>query len=152
MSLVSGDHIIQHSRTEKLLGANICEDLKWKEQLLNNEQSVVRQLTSRINGLVKVCGLGWLWGYLLNSLQILQNRAARAVTRKFWFTPTRVLLADCGWLSVRQLVSYLSILSAHKMVTSGKPHYMHIALSTIHHSEQDRLLGDKLELERTSML
>ena len=61
-----------------------------------------------------------------------QNRADRAVTRKFWFTPTRVLLADCGWLSVRQLVSYHSILSAHKMVTSKKPLYMHNALSTIH--------------------
>ena len=84
----------------------------------------------------KLCYLIKLWGgceeYLLNSLQILQNRAARAVTRKFWFTPTRILLADCGWLSVRQLVSYHSIHSAHKMVTSGKPLYMHNALSTIH--------------------
>ena len=60
VSLVAGEHIIEHTRTDKLLGDNICEDLKWKEHLLNNEQSVVRQLTSRINGLVKVCGLGWL--------------------------------------------------------------------------------------------
>ena len=37
VSLVAGDHIIEHTRTEKLLGANICEDLKWKEHLLNNE-------------------------------------------------------------------------------------------------------------------
>ena len=58
VSLVAGEHIIEHSRTEKLLGANICEDLKWKEHLLQNEQSVVRQLTGRINGLVKVCARG----------------------------------------------------------------------------------------------
>ena len=60
VSLVAGEHIIEHTRTEKLLGANICEDLKWNEHLLNNEQSVVRQLTSRINGLVKVFARGGL--------------------------------------------------------------------------------------------
>ena len=39
VSLAAGEHIIEHTRTEKLLGANICEDHKWKEHLLNNEQS-----------------------------------------------------------------------------------------------------------------
>ena len=97
--------------------------------ILSNEQSVVRQLTSRINGLTKVCTraskgtrlkvangifisklcyLIELWGgcegYLLTSLQVIQNRAARAVTRKSWFTSTRSLLKDCRWLSVEQLV------------------------------------------------
>ena len=103
--LQAGDHAITQSRTEKLLGGNIAEDLKWREHLLDNEQSLVRQLTSRINGLVmvsqrasfstrlmaangifvsKLCYLIQLWGgtegYLLSSLQVLQNRAARAVT------------------------------------------------------------------------
>ena len=54
VSLQAGDHTVEHKKTEKLLGANICEDLKWREHLLSNEQSVVRQLTSRINGLLKV--------------------------------------------------------------------------------------------------
>ena len=55
VALEAGEHIIRYTRTEKLLGANICEDLKRRENLLSNEQSVVRQLTSRVNGLVKVC-------------------------------------------------------------------------------------------------
>ena len=55
VSLVAGPHIIEHTRTDKLLGANICENLRWKEHLLNNEQSAVRQLTSRINALMQVC-------------------------------------------------------------------------------------------------
>ena len=153
----AGDHMIQHTRTEKLLGANICEDLKWKEHLLSNENSAMRQLSSRINGLVKVCCraskatrlkvangifisklcyLIELWGgcegYLLTALQVLQNRAARAVTRKSWFTATRTLLADCGWLSVRQLVFYHTVLATHKTVTRGKPLYMHTTMSTAH--------------------
>ena len=101
------------------MGDHICEGLKWTEHLQDNEQTLVRQLTSRINGLVKVsslasfstklmvangifvsklCYLIQLWGvadgYLLASLQLLQNRAARAVTGKSWFTPTRRLLKD----------------------------------------------------------
>ena len=39
--------VINADKTEKLLGAHICEDLKWKEHLLNNEQSVVRQLADQ---------------------------------------------------------------------------------------------------------
>ena len=169
--MLAGDHNIINSRTEKRLGAHICEDLKWKEHLLNNEQSAIRQLTSRVNGLVKICEraspgtrlkvangifisklcyLIELWGgceeYLLNSLQILQNRAARAVTRKFWFTPTRILLTDCGWLSVRQLIVYHSVLSAHKTVTSRKPLYMHNAMSTAHPLRTRQATGGQIRL------
>ena len=43
-----------------------------------------------------------LWGgtrnYLLKSLQVLQNQAARTVTGLGWFTPQSVLLHQCGWV------------------------------------------------------
>ena len=49
-----------------------------------------------------------LWGYsdkyLLKTIQILQNKAARVVTGKTWWTPVRILLKDCKWLSINQLV------------------------------------------------
>ena len=88
--------------------------------MLDSEQSLVRQLTSRINGLVmvshcasfstrlmvangifvsKLCYLIQPWGgtegYLLSSLQVLQNRVARDVTGKSWFTPSRQLVEEC---------------------------------------------------------
>jgi hypothetical protein len=50
------------------------------------------------NGIVvsKLIYLIQWWGgcsdYLINFLQILQNRAARLVTRLGWFTPVEVLL------------------------------------------------------------
>ena len=171
VSVQAGDHTVEHTRTEKLLGANICEDLKWREHLLSNEQSVVRQLTSRINGLLKVCAratpttrlkvangifisklcyLIELWGgcesYLLTSLQVLQNRAARAVTRKSWFTATRSLLAECKWLSVRQLVFYHSVLSTHKVVMSGKPLYLYQAMSTAHPLNTRQAAGGQIRM------
>ena len=125
---------------------NISENLKWRAHLLDSEQSLVRQLTSRLNGLVKVskhasfstrlivangifasklCYLVQLWGgteaYLLGHLQVLQNKAARAVTGKTWFTPTRQLLKECRWLNVKQLIFYQSVLQVHKVLLSGKP-------------------------------
>ena len=157
VELQAGEHTIRPTRTEKLLGGNISEDLKWREHLLDNEQSLVRQLTSRINGLVKIshcasfstrlmvangifvsqlCYLIQLWGgaegYLLSSLQVLQNRAARAVTGKSWFTPTRQLLKQCRWLSVRQLVFYQTVLQVHKVLVSGKPDHLSNRFSTDH--------------------
>ena len=69
---------------------------------------------------------------LLASLQVLQNRAARAVTGKSWFTPTRRLLEDCKWLSVRQLVFYQTVMGVHKAVVSGKPDHLSKKFSTDH--------------------
>ena len=140
VSVQAGGHLIQPSQTEKLLGGVISEDLKWKAHLVGSDQSLVKQLTSRINGLVKValrapketrlmvangifisklCYLIQLWGgcekYLVKSLQVLQNRAARLVTGKSWFTPTRRLLQECNWLSVTQLIFYQTVLQTHKV-------------------------------------
>ena len=103
--------------------------MKWKEHLLSGNQSLVSQLSSIINGLLKVASrapiktrlmvangifmsklvyLIQLWGYsdkyLLKTIQILQNKAARVVTGKTWWTPVRILLKDCKWLSINQLV------------------------------------------------
>ena len=169
--LQAGEHRIQPTRTEKLLGAIICEDFKWKEHILNHEESVVRQLTSRINGLTKVCCsasqktrlrvaneifisklcyLIELWGgceaYLISALQVLQNRAARAVSRRSWFTPTRRLLAECKWLGVKQLVFYHGVISTHKTITSRTPHYMHSVLSTTLHLNTRQAAGGDIRI------
>ena len=118
---------------------------------------MVRQLTNRINGLVKVshcasfstrlmvangiflsklCYLIQLWGgadsYLLARLQVLQNKAARAVTGKSWFTSTRRLLEECKWLSVRQLVFYQTVMGVQKIVMSGKPDHLSKKFSNDH--------------------
>ena len=84
----------------------------------------------------KLCYLVQLWGgaegYLLHSLQVIQNRAARAVTMMSWFTPSRILLKKCGWLSVKQLVFYHRVLTAHKIVQTQAPMYLHQKMITSH--------------------
>ena len=95
VSLSAGEHLVIPSQSEKLLGCQISEDLKWKQHLLLSDESVIRQLTSRVNGLClisdkstfetrlmvangiilsKLSYLIQLWGgcddYLLSALQI----------------------------------------------------------------------------------
>ena len=60
---------------------------------------------------------------LLQRLQVQQNRAARIVTKSGWYTSTKVLLTQTGWLSVKQLIEFHSLLLVYKMRKEGKPVY-----------------------------
>ena len=66
-----------------------------------------------------------LWGgsadQLMDPLQKAQNKAARAVTKLDWNTPVRVLLRQCGWLSVQQLAMYHSVVLVYKVMKAESP-------------------------------
>ena len=70
-----------------------------------------------------------LWGgcsnFLIKILQKLQNKAARIITKSEWNTKIETLLNQCGWLSIRQLVSYHSILQVYKTKLNRKPEYFY---------------------------
>ena len=155
VEIQAGQHTITPSDSEKLLGCIISQDLKWRHHITGSDQSMIKQLTSRINGLCmmsskasfttrlmvangivisKLCYLIQLWGgcegYLLHALQVVQNRAARVVTGCSWFTPTRKLLASCNWLSVKQLVEFQTLAMTHKIIMSDSPYYLSKRFST----------------------
>ena len=54
VTLQVGKHTIFPSRQEKLLGCNVSENLKWRNHILENDKSMTRQLSSRINGLAMI--------------------------------------------------------------------------------------------------
>ena len=126
--------VIKPIETEKLLGINIQNDLKWTEYILQNDKSLVKQLTTRLSALRTISKIApfktrlmiangiflsklifqiSLWGgaeeYLLQALQIIQNKAARFVAQRNRYTPVSELLRQCGWLSVRQLAFFHSV-------------------------------------------
>ena len=148
-------HLIKRSNEERLLGAQISDDLKWKVHLSTGEKSLIKSLIGRVNALAKLginatnqtrllaangvfmSSLSYLipaWGgtesYLLDSLQILQNRAARIVTRRNIYTTLTELLQICDWLSVRQLVVYHTVSLTRKIIKTGKPVYLAKRLSS----------------------
>ena len=140
---------IKPIRTEKLLGIFIQNDLKWTEYILNNEKSLIKQLTSRISALKIISRVAnfkvrlviangifcsklifqiSLWGgtedYLIKALQVLQNKAARVVCKGDKFTSVSTLLKQCGWLSVKQLVFFHSVVLVYKTFLTTYPKYI----------------------------
>ena len=69
-----------------------------------------------------------IWGNcskeILNSLQIIQNRAARIIARNSWDISNRENFQNIGWLSVLQLVQYHSILQLHQVKLQKNPHHL----------------------------
>ena len=58
---------------------------------------------------------------MLNALQVCQNRAARAVTRNSWTVSSADTLKQCGWLNVRQLVAFFTVLQMYKISRFRQP-------------------------------
>ena len=83
---------------------------------------------SKLSYLISVWG--GCEGYLLKSLQVIQNKVARVVTKMAWSTPTSILLSECGWLSVRQLAMYHTVVLVYKVLETGTPSYLYSMFST----------------------
>ena len=150
MSMITPTATITASPVEKLLGAYIHEDMKWTEHIMANDDSLIKSLNKRqaaikkislfasfkarkslANGIFmsKLIYLMPLWAgcddNLVKALQVLQNKVARSVTKKNRFTPTKTLMKECGWLTVKQLMIYHSLVQLHKTIQSKKPEYLH---------------------------
>ena len=68
-----------------------------------------------------------------SALQVQQLTAARTVCGwgcLYW--SKKRLLTKVGWLSIRQLIYYQTVLQAHKTIQSGKPRPMFESISTSH--------------------
>ena len=148
--LDTGAEVLEPIDNETLLGPKISNNFLWNLHIRDDETSMFRNLTSKINALHKVSkfanfktrkmvasGLimstfmyiiqayGGCSGYLLSMLQVLQNKAARCVTRLPWLTPTRTLLAQLGWLSMKQMVMYYTLVLLFKVKMDKKPVYIY---------------------------
>ena len=155
VTLMAGEFTIKPSESEKLLGAQLHQSLNWKLHIRDHKGSLLNQLSSRINGLKKICVNGsydtkqmvangvvmskmtyliTLWGgapkYLLGAVQVQQLAAARAVCGVgCWRWSRGKLLDKLGWLSVNQLVFYHSVLQTIKTINTGVPKSLHQAVS-----------------------
>ena len=54
VSMQAGDFTILPSVTEKLLGGQLHQSLQWNLHIRDHKESLMKQLTSRLNGLRKV--------------------------------------------------------------------------------------------------
>ena len=141
--------VITPTPCQKLLGCWVHQDLHWAEYIRGSKDSLCRSLNSRVSALRKIRYLASfknrkiiaegifmsklsyviaLWGGcevgLKKALQVLQNKVAQVVTGKDWTTSKKVLLQQCGWLSVNQLIFYHSVLLVFKVRQNKSPRYL----------------------------
>ena len=148
--IVTPSSTVEPSSTERLLGAEIHHDMRWREHILDSDNSLVKALNKRLGALRKIqkkasfrsrkmiangifmsklIYLMPLWSgceeYMVRALQVIQNKAARSVAKLNKPTPTKILLNTCGWLSVRQLMAYHSLILLHKTLAHQAPKYLY---------------------------
>ena len=154
VTLNTQSEVIQPSQSEKLLGGIISQNLKFTDHVQDNDHSMLKILNNRLNALKKVSHAASfksrkmiangvitsrliylipLWSgcekYLINSLQIVQNKAARLVTKCGRMTPVKSILSQCGWLSVAHLSVYHSLVLVFKILATKSPQYLFDKLS-----------------------
>ena len=155
--------VISPSPVERLLGAQVHQDLHWREHIMDNKDALIKSLNIRVGALKKISIMAsfrtrkiiangifmskliylmpvWMGceEYLADALQVSQNKAARTVTRLDRFTSTKVLLLQCGWLSVRQLMLYHSLVLLHKTIRHKKPEFLHQKVTSGSHQPRTR--------------
>ena len=155
INLNTGSEIIEPSKEERLLGATVTNDFLWKTHLRDHKKSLLSTLKSKNNALSIIChyssfkvrkmfanGLimshilyhiqlyGGTTAELLSAIQVQQNRAARLVCKLPWRTNTKILLDQLGWMNVKQMVAFYSLMSLYKTKQTKLPKYIHEVIST----------------------
>lgn len=172
MLTVENDEIPQ-SRTEKLLGCYLHEDMNWTEHVVDNPKSMTTKIIKSLgdlmragsklstsaklklsNGLImsKILYGCAVWGGVgegsKKKLQYLQNRAARWTLQLGIRTRTSVLLDKCGWLSINQLCTYTSLMELWKILHISANTYWSQRLMNTTGQRQTRAVSDgKVRLE-----
>ena len=133
------------SQAEILLGVTIQSNLKWH----NHINSLLNKLQVRLNALEKLryilpfshrktivegifisvlsyclpvfCGSDQAD---LDSLQVMQNKAARIITNSGIRTNRNTIFNELGWMTVRQLAWYHTALSTYRIRKNREPEYL----------------------------
>ena len=141
---------ITPSVVERLLGAQVHQDMRWKEHIVDSKDALIKSLNKRVgaikkmskttsfktrkmiaNGIFmsKLIYLMPVWmgceDYLVHALQVCQNKVARLVTKLDRFTSTTVLMRQCGWMPVRHLMVYHSLVLLHKTIQHQTPTFLY---------------------------
>ena len=142
--------IIVPSIVERLLGAQVRQDMRWREHLMDNKDFLLKSLNQRIGAIKKISKVSsfktrkmiangifmskliylmpvWMGceEFWVSALQVCQNKAARLVTRLDRYTSTNVLMKQCGWMPVRQLLIYHSLVLFHKVFQHQTPTFLY---------------------------
>ena len=132
-------------KSETMLGCRIQPDLKWHQQILELQS----KLRARLVGLAhikfilpphtrKIISEGMFNSVLVyclplfggcdiqevKSVQVLQNKAASIVTHSPLRAGRQAMFDQLGWLTVKQLICYHTLLTVYRVKKTMEPEYL----------------------------
>ena len=135
------DKIITDKKVTRMLGLNIQNNLLWEGHLTSGKKAVLPGVRRQIglisklarnmsfkarlhltNSLVisRLTYMICIWGNTtpnyITRAQVVLNAAARVVTQRDKFTSQKILMKECGWLTIRELTIYHSLTQLWKTV------------------------------------
>ena len=98
------------------------------KRLSKNASFKTRLMVANATVMSVFCYMIAVWGgteaYIISAAQVIQNRAARLVTKRGWFTSQKILLKETNWLSIRQMIFYHTILQVWRVKKTRRPKYL----------------------------
>ena len=168
------DGVILEESTEKaetLLGCQIQANLKWHLQVKQLKSKLKKRLVglnhikfilpfptrravsdAMFNSILVYCLplFGGCDAQEVKELQVLQNKAARIVTHSPLRAGRQEMFDQLGWLSVKQLILYHSLLTVYRIRNSQEPEYLAYRLSRENRYGNIVLPKSNLSLHRNS--
>ena len=160
-----------NEKFETLLGCMIEPDLKWHKQVdklllkLKIRLAALQQLKGRIPFLLKKRITEGIFTSVLtycipvfggcdrgeiHSLQVMQNKAARLVTKLGRRASREVIFKQVGWMTVNQLVFYHSVLATFRIRQSKEPEYLYSILNRNNRANKITITNTRLSLVKNS--
>ena len=157
--------------TEKVLGCFISANLKWQDhfdfvksklkmRLQGLKQlskiaslEVKKQIANGVFNSVLVYCLPLIGGTEkknIKALQVLQNKAAQIVCQALPRTSRNELFDITGWMTVKQLISYHTLLTVFRIRSSGEPEYLESHLNKDTRNGRIQLPCFKIKLAQNS--
>ena len=158
---------------EKLLGVSLTANLKWTDHVreltsklkvklaaLDKLKFIMRRVDKKkiVQGVFNsvLCYCLPLFGGCntaeLDTLQSLQNRAARIVLNLPSLSHRQTMFEELKWMTIRQLVAYHTLLPVYRIRVSGQPEYLASLLTKENARGQILVRNSRLELYRKSFI
>ena len=143
--------VVRNKNTINILGIKVSNNMKINDHIIGGKDSLLNQLNSRINALKKLVKISdqkfsinlanglfmskltygiQVWGlgpkYLLQKVQVLQNKAARTVLGyKAFKLNTKELLDKVNWLNINDLITFHVATMVHNIMHKKQPEYLY---------------------------
>ena len=161
------------TNSETILGCQVQNNLKWSHHILNLRSRLKKKLAGVYNirgvlpfGVMKTICEGWFTSVLtyclplfggcnqheIDDLQIIQNKIARLVTESSIRRNRQEIFEELGWLTVRQLIFYHSMLAAYRIKLTGEPESLGILFNNENRNSKIIIPMSNLTLYRKSFV